>query len=452
MLLQHLESLAKTASGYMLSDTGENNRNIVEEYSKELNADIQSVKAAAASFNQDPSAVINRYQTEYEMYLTSWLNAISRCENTVKADVSGDDHASSDLQRRKRQIENKFKRFREWRNKAIQGAQRKFLPRNTPVTELESAKANLQEREARQRLMKKANTIIRNKKDVTPQLIQLLGAGSEEEAARLQQADPEGNAVGYTPHELSNNNANIFRLKRRVKDLERKIGMMQCSNEEAKEMNGIRMVYNYTVDRIQLFFAEKPVAMRLCQLKGNGWHWSPSAGCWQRKITESAKKSAERIYKGEYIEIEGKEKIKIVPEKKEKKEKVKKEKKSEVRKINETPLAEVPKEGKKVEIAPQVKVEVKVEREEAPVPEKMESKPEPKKTAKAKAEAKAEAKKELKMAAKRELKREILVKATPAAKTEVKTEEKPKAIDWAKIAAQVERRAGAGSGNGSALK
>ncbi|HJU45509.1 MAG TPA: hypothetical protein VJ647_01945, partial [Chitinophagaceae bacterium] len=273
MLLQHPESLAKTAYSGLSAEERRStvttaphlpSGSMVEEYSKELTADVQIIKMAASSYNQDAAAAVSRYQAEYEMHLTVWLNALGKCTETANAGALAD--ASPDILLRNRKAENKFKRFREWRDKAMKGVQRKFLPRTSPVTELGSAKANLKEREDRQRLMKRANSILRSKKDVASRLIELLGPGSEEEVARIQQPGQEG-CVGYSPHELNNNNANIFRLKRRVKELEKKIGLMDRSSEEMKETNGIKMIYNYAADRIQLFFTEKPVAGKLRQLK-----------------------------------------------------------------------------------------------------------------------------------------------------------------------------------------
>jgi hypothetical protein len=269
--------------------------------------------------------------------------------------------------------------------------------------------------------------------------------------------------VGFSAHELNNNNANIFRLKRRVKELERKIGMMQLRNEETKEMNGVRIIHNYGADRIQLFFTEKPVSARLRQLKGNGWHWSPSAGCWQRKITESARKSATCIYKGEIseeymnmpapvagISKEVKKKVKI------KKESVsKKEVKSVAESVVESlPVAESVAAVESV-IAPKSKVIVEskaatikvavvssvagsIKKTEDPIAKKKEEVIEKEEKINSKASKREITKKE-KVAAKRELKREIIIKPKTELKAEKKPEEKPKAIDWAKIASQVER-------------
>ncbi|HJU45974.1 MAG TPA: hypothetical protein VJ647_04275, partial [Chitinophagaceae bacterium] len=169
-----------------------------------------------------------------------------------------------------------------------------------------------------------------------------------------------------------------------------------------------------------------------------GWHWSPSAGCWQRKITESAKKSAEMIYKGEAVE----ERKVVAAMDKTEKERVKQDKKREAPPVSAGLFAGIhTKSDRKVEevISPvkgEMRTAVKTE------PEKEEIKPAPVKEPKTefKKATRADLKKELKIAAKRELKREIIVKAKPEMKAEAKPAEKPKAIDWSKIAAQVASR------------
>ena len=58
---------------------------------------------------------------------------------------------------------------------------------------------------------------------------------------------------------------------------------------------GVKIVCNAAIDRLQIIFDAKPDAGMIGKLKGEAWKWSPSNQAWQRKLTEAAKQSAKRI-------------------------------------------------------------------------------------------------------------------------------------------------------------
>ncbi|MBK8117396.1 MAG: hypothetical protein IPK44_24220 [Candidatus Accumulibacter sp.] len=57
----------------------------------------------------------------------------------------------------------------------------------------------------------------------------------------------------------------------------------------------VRMVRNAPAGRLQLFFEGKPAEEVRTDLKASGFKWAPSAGAWQRQLTENAVASAEQI-------------------------------------------------------------------------------------------------------------------------------------------------------------
>lgn len=69
-------------------------------------------------------------------------------------------------------------------------------------------------------------------------------------------------------------------------------------NEELFEFSGGRVINNYEAERVQIFFDDIPSAELRAKLKKAGWRWSPKNKAWQRKNTENAILSAERILKG----------------------------------------------------------------------------------------------------------------------------------------------------------
>jgi hypothetical protein len=56
--------------------------------------------------------------------------------------------------------------------------------------------------------------------------------------------------------------------------------------------DGWRIERHPDADRVRIFFDNKPDAETRDRLKGSGWRWSPSAGAWQRKLTEAAVSNA----------------------------------------------------------------------------------------------------------------------------------------------------------------
>ena len=90
---------------------------------------------------------------------------------------------------------------------------------------------------------------------------------------------------------LSNNNAEIRRLEKRIVQLEqtREVGFVGW------EFDGGRVVANADDNRLQVFFDEIPPEDVRSALKSNGFHWARSAGAWQRQLTGNAICAASRI-------------------------------------------------------------------------------------------------------------------------------------------------------------
>ena len=90
---------------------------------------------------------------------------------------------------------------------------------------------------------------------------------------------------------LSNNSAEIRRIKSRVEDLQRK------AEQEPREWSGTGWTAETDLDdnRIRVYFDEKPDDETHSILKGHGFKWSPKAGAWQRQITRAAIWSMDRI-------------------------------------------------------------------------------------------------------------------------------------------------------------
>ncbi len=133
-------------------------------------------------------------------------------------------------------------------------------PAGVAARELTEARTTLAERQARQEIMRAANK-------VTP--------GT------------------YAHYQLANNSAEIRRMTGRVHDLQTRLDRMQAAAEApapvAKVIDGVQVVENLEVNRLQLIFPGKPDSDTIQRLKRTGWRWSPSFGAWQRQLTNAAR-------------------------------------------------------------------------------------------------------------------------------------------------------------------
>ena len=95
----------------------------------------------------------------------------------------------------------------------------------------------------------------------------------------------------YPSWALSNNNAEIRRIKGRIAELTKK----QETAYAGWEFDGGTVEMNREDNRLQIFFEEKPDEKTRETLKENGFRWSPKAGAWQRQLNDNAIYAADRL-------------------------------------------------------------------------------------------------------------------------------------------------------------
>lgn len=140
-----------------------------------------------------------------------------------------------------------------------------------------TARRELQER------MKAANAAIRMK-DTAAGDARLAELGfTPKEIHDLRAPDFLGR-VGFANFELSNNNAEIHRLEKRLADLRKR-----AENPLPDfTFDGGHAEANADENRLQLFFDGKPSDEIRDALKKEGFRWSPRFGAWQRQLTPNA--------------------------------------------------------------------------------------------------------------------------------------------------------------------
>lgn len=88
----------------------------------------------------------------------------------------------------------------------------------------------------------------------------------------------------YQTWQLSNNSAEIRRIKKRIEELKEK----ENTDFEKIEFDGGEAIPNKEDNRLQIFFDDKPDADVRTALKSNGFRWAPSVGAWQRQLNDNA--------------------------------------------------------------------------------------------------------------------------------------------------------------------
>ena len=141
----------------------------------------------------------------------------------------------------------------------------------------------------KQSLMKQVNAYYRKH-----QTCRGCDAVSPERAAELDNSMENAYSWEKAPFPswaLSNNNAEIRRIEKRIAVLEQK----QEVGFQGWEFDGGRVEANMDANRLQVFFDEIPPQDVRSDLKSNGFHWARSTGAWQRQLTGNAIYAASRI-------------------------------------------------------------------------------------------------------------------------------------------------------------
>lgn len=146
--------------------------------------------------------------------------------------------------------------------------------------------------EAEQELMKEVNAFYRKNKTLEgcPEL-------TPERAEKIEAAMARWNNTHqpFATYTLTNNNANIRRLKGRIEEL--KAEKERGNSEEEVSDLGFTVKEDTDIMRLQLFFDDKPEPEVRDILKHRAFKWSPRNGCWQRQLTNDARYALKQIVK-----------------------------------------------------------------------------------------------------------------------------------------------------------
>lgn len=181
-----------------------------------------------------------------------------------------------------------------WRGRAVNAISKNVKDNQIAEAggEIEVMKSKIESAEEMQTIMKQCNKIIRSKKlSDDEKIIKMVEIGISEDTVREVMKPDYMGRVGFASYELTNNNANIKRMKARVIEMQTR----EDTPTSEIEFNGGTIIDNCEDDRVQIFFDENPDDEMIAKLRGSGWHWKRSIEAWQRKRTANAMVSAKQI-------------------------------------------------------------------------------------------------------------------------------------------------------------
>lgn len=149
------------------------------------------------------------------------------------------------------------------------------------VTKLQ---AKIDGAQAWQKKMKACNSIIRARDHDDNKVYRLKTEQGLSEGAAWKLLKPDFcGRLGFPRYELTNNNANIRRMKQRIEQLR------SAPTETTEQQHGdITVVQNADENRVQIIFPGKPPAEVRAILKAHGFRWSPYNTAWQRHLNNAS--------------------------------------------------------------------------------------------------------------------------------------------------------------------
>lgn len=253
-------------------------------YARQLAHDFAELAKLATTDDKraDLAREFERYRAGYRTRYVARLAAMSRCVST--AITGGSNFNVRRAEKANRRAEARTTDLIEYRKRAIAAIRRVLTPELQPIMAgdddavsrlgLQIAKA-----ERTQALMAASNAAIRKHKKAGPeaQIAALVDLGHPRGVA-VSLLEPDFcNRVGFAAYQLTNNGANLRRLKERrgAIAVAKAAPVTECAGAAA------RLEDSPADNRIRLYFPDKPDADVRARLKSSGFRWTPSLGCWQ---------------------------------------------------------------------------------------------------------------------------------------------------------------------------
>ncbi len=225
---------------------------------------------------------------------------LSRKSRTVSAMISGPaNYPRARMNKLYGYVDNATDQYIQYREKVIRSIKNKLtdsgIIKSDDVDAISKLETKVSLLEKNQEIMKKANAIMRSKKDdPSTKISKLKDLGLNE--SMTQDVKKYG---GFQTFQLTNNNAKIKSAKQRLvklkrEDLEAKT-LKESGEIKSTDYIGASVVENLEAKRVQVLFDDIPSVEIRTDLKKNGFKWSPKNKAWQRSLTEQSKWKATNV-------------------------------------------------------------------------------------------------------------------------------------------------------------
>lgn len=253
-------------------------------------AELSKLTAGKPGMAETLEAEFARYREGYRSRYLDKLRSDSRCLSWM---ITGPSNFPTRRNEKRNHIAHKrLTELLEFRTRALAAIRKTLCPELRPImagdddaqTRLQS---KIDDAEKMQAIMKDCNAAIRQQKKngeaaqvaALVAIFQTAGMVKRDPATRAKELlQPEFcGRIGFADYKLTNNNANIRRMKERL------AGIARNQAIPASETQG----ENASVEdcpaenRVRLTFPGKPPVEVRSRLKSSGFRWTPSLGVWQ---------------------------------------------------------------------------------------------------------------------------------------------------------------------------
>ncbi len=287
--LEHLREQAYRAYSNISFSPEKRAESIINDYSAELDEDLIEIEKVAPHYAE-------KYKEKYTQLISHWLRSKSNCISSM---ITGPaNFPVRRAEKANRNEENRYKDFRDWRDKIFLSFKRQAKKKAIEDAggELEINKSKLSDLLLYQEYMKRINKAHAAYVKKPNSIIEANLTEDEKDYVIKWFPKASHYTKPFQQFQLTNNLAKIKNTQARIAELEKKAYL---ANQEVKEYEvpGGKLILNYKDDRIQIFNESKPEQSVINSYKSHGLRWSPYNKCWQRQITNNALYSMQLLFK-----------------------------------------------------------------------------------------------------------------------------------------------------------
>lgn len=247
----------------------------------------EEVKEKKPEQAEKASHMANRYAKKLADYYNSYYSNEASCPSILICGGGNFPTRKKEKQNARRDsLMKEWKELESYKEKIKNILSYNQIIKSGDADAVEQLKSKIEKLEQQQQLYKNANEAIRKNDNETLKKLGFTDAQIEE----LKKPDFCGR-VGFPDYVLTNNNANIRRLKDRLKTLEK----AKETNTASEKNELFTIIRNTDIMRLQLKFDGKPDEKTRNILKSNGFRWSPKNATWQRMLNNNSEYALKKV-------------------------------------------------------------------------------------------------------------------------------------------------------------